>query len=531
MALISIPVAGTDVREVQLIDELSANAALAREIAAIASDGLVIVDAYLAGGGAGALFNFSLVCIPPESSSATPTIDPSAGLTTGVAVLAGTAPELERKIAAMVTILQAAEYLQIAKVEHAGAGAGALFCAVLLAAKIAPSPGGGGGTPSRIVWRPDGTGTAATWAEVMALITEPGMQIWVDQIGGVYDVPANATPYEMQNAYFESPIDAGITIHILDGATIQRLAGHEGTVILEGNGTVNPALILLEEATGAPVPYRMRGFASQLVNLGSVPMVSLPNGTIGLLIVDGPCFMLGTGASVFEQNGLALLVVSTNAEQTQPIGNGSVGGDVTAVQQLVQDGTYLQGAPTIPAFLGQFFNSAAGTSGGGGPTALRPVPFLFGAIPQGCRYWDTDQSTEVVWNGTDWQSTNEEVAAENALLVSLGAFTQVALTAAMPVQSGDDVLVQGSLEVDGTLAGEVVMEIVATPTVGPPVSVGTVTATLPATTKLAIAFAPRRVILAAGSWTFKLQASVNGGGSGDVPASTGHVYARCSPNN
>jgi hypothetical protein len=532
MALISIPVSGTVVREVQIVDELSANALLAREVAAIATAGLIIVDAYLSGGGAGALFNFSLVCVPAGTPSATPAIDPSAGLTTGVAVFAGSAVELARRIGVRVTQLQAAGFLQIAKVEHAGAGAGALFCAIILAAQIAPSPAAGGGAPARIIWRPDGTGTAATWADVMAQLTEPGMQIWVDQQGGVYEIPFASAPYEVQKAFFEAPIDAGITIDILDGGMVQNLAGLVGTVILRGNGTVNPALILLTVAPGAPIPFFLRGFACQLLNQGTVPMVALPSGSIGLVLSDGPNFMAaGAGAPVFEQTGLALLVISTNAAQTMVIGNNSVGGDITAVMQLVQDGTYLQGAPTIPAFLGQFFNSAEGTSGGGGPTALRPVPFLFGAIPQGCRYWDTDQSTEVVWNGTDWQSTNEEVAAENANLVTLGAFTQVALTTAMPVQSGDEVLVQASLEVDGTLAGEVVMEIVATPSVGPPVSVGSVTATLPATTKLVMAFAPRRVILAADSWTFKLQASVNGGGSGDVPASTGHVYARCSPNN
>jgi hypothetical protein len=136
MALISIAAAGSQILEAEGSDRSSWDAAIARLIATVAARTLAVVDAHLAGAGAGAVYVLALVCTPADAPDmATPFYDPNVAPLVGRSCLAGSWKELQAQIAAVQAELVAAGYLSIAKVEHAGAGAGALFAAVLLASK------------------------------------------------------------------------------------------------------------------------------------------------------------------------------------------------------------------------------------------------------------------------------------------------------------------------------------------------------------------------------------------------------------
>ncbi|MGH9746529.1 MAG: hypothetical protein ACRD59_10535, partial [Candidatus Acidiferrales bacterium] len=251
----------------------------------------------------------------------------------------------------------------------------------------------------RIVWRDDGTGTAKTWADVMALIAVlgPGCEIYVDQVAHVLEIPASATPYDMKFAHFFAPIGTVPLVHILDGAQLFDLAGTQDVPLSSFNSVrkaldFDPSLVVVPN-------FFVRGDFAGLFALGVAPVIEVEDGTDFLLTTNGGC-LFGDGVNpVVNLVGTSVLEIqcTNNTVQQQWFASSLVGPNTSNIN-ILNDGSFADFGPNFPTFLGLFTNNATSTDGGWGPSAFRPSA-TFIQRPLGVRYWDTELGRQIQWDG------------------------------------------------------------------------------------------------------------------------------------
>lgn len=278
----------------------------------------------------------------------------------------------------------------------------------------------------RVVWRDDGTGTATTWADVMAQIgTAPNTEIYVDQSGVLLQIPPGA--YNMRQAYFNAPEVNYPGVNVQDGAVLDDLQGVRGGVILIVNPTTGPALTFTNPppATGVQAFYIEK--SAQVSNLGTVPAVELAAGgpLFAMLLIMRDLGVVQGGAVWFNLTGGFTLgvVVTGNELGAMPISPNTISGDAASLLAVLQDGTWGATWPTFAGFAGSFINVARANDGGAGPTAFRPAGF-FAPILLGVRYYNTDTGTQEYWNGVSWVPISASltiVGSGTAIVPALGS--------------------------------------------------------------------------------------------------------------
>lgn len=260
--------------------------------------------------------------------------------------------------------------------------------------------GPGGGSAVFVWWRPDGTGDAVTWAEVLALVDgRPDATIYADQVGdGVYNITTG--PAALHGANFMSPLGSFIVITVADGAVLDELGGVFSTTLAFAS-TVLPPLTFSTAVESAVVRVYGEG---QLSNSGPAPLAVVDGSSaapvlafileLGGFLSGGPTALIANVINV----GACIVTVLGNQPNIVPLTDGSIGGDAGSFAQIVQDGSLPTPIPTTVLPLPGFSNLAIATDGGAGPTSFRPS----GNIPLGCRYYNTDTSTQEFWNGSAW---------------------------------------------------------------------------------------------------------------------------------
>ena len=271
----------------------------------------------------------------------------------------------------------------------------------------AAASAGGNGRPF-VWWRPDGTGTAKTWAEVMTKLGGlPDGIIYCDQVAEdnpVYVVDVGV--FNLREAFFQSPVlGDGIQITVPEGAVLDNLGGAIGRVQLQFSPTATQPLTfsrVVAEGGGGEAAIQL-SYEASLFNEGSIPLVVVSSTTLpgrGFLSIylDQGAQLIGSAtaliASVLDTGFLDLYVTNNNPRSSIPLSDQSVGGAATASVNFIHDGSIPLPIPTSVAPLPNPANLAMGTLGGVGPTAFRPSAPRIGTI-----YYDTDIATYIFWNG------------------------------------------------------------------------------------------------------------------------------------
>jgi len=277
----------------------------------------------------------------------------------------------------------------------------------MMAAAEGGGEGGGGGS---INWRPDGTGDATTWAEVMAFLAGAGYgeaTVLASQFGGVYSIPPSGTPYDMKGAVFKAPLGnaAGTIIDVADGAVLHDCQGVTGGTVLAFHCTAAPAMTFTDPGGGSPASFFVEEGAG-IVNLGTAPVMAIPAGVpmVVAALRSGSVGEIGgppQGPIVFA--GVGSFVICASMLGSTWIDGWLVndGVDPTANCVFQQDGSLRAPNPVNAGFAGSTFNVAFGNYGGSGPTAFRPSA-VFGPLSVGVLYYDTDLGGLIVWNGAAW---------------------------------------------------------------------------------------------------------------------------------
>lgn len=276
---------------------------------------------------------------------------------------------------------------------------------------VYPSRGrGNGGEGNIIAWRPDGTGDARTWHEVMMLlggILVPSViDVAPQPVGFDYHVPATTTPYLLRYATFSSRLAAPIVVvDVDDGAVLQDLSMVNGSVGLRFHSTAGDALAYTPTPSAPGVLTLQRN--GRLQNAGSVPVITAQTNS------GGPGFVLASFENGNIDSGSAPLVeIADNATAIfEVIGAFNTGGtaptdlfsgSASAQLWLFHDGTLIFPFTAQTSFFGTVNNIPLGCSPSGGPTALRPAPVL--PLSVGVSYFDTSIAPPrpIWWDGTQW---------------------------------------------------------------------------------------------------------------------------------
>ena len=263
-----------------------------------------------------------------------------------------------------------------------------------------------GGLGNVIAWRPDGSGSARTWADVMTIIRANVIPMLIDVTAPfTYEIPAATTPYDVNYGSFVSKLEAPMAIvDVLDGAVLKNLT----TVISMGlrfHPTTADALTY-SSVPGAPGILALQR-NGMLQNQGTVPILTAqPAG-------GGPGFVLASFENGGIQPGTAPLVAIANGALAifEVISAFNTGGTVPAnlfsgpvgsTLWLFHDGTLIFPFTPQPAFLGTLQNIPLGCSPSGGPTALRPIGL--GPLSVGVSYFDQGilPPRLITWDGTQW---------------------------------------------------------------------------------------------------------------------------------
>lgn len=246
-------------------------------------------------------------------------------------------------------------------------------------------------TSNEIVWRPDGTGTAVTWADVMTKVTvNRGPSIIVcDRPSGSLTIPAGT--YNLNGSGFFSNV-ANVFVSADDGVTLQNLTYVDGLTLTSNNSAAD----FLAYTTVEPA-IRFSNFA-EIDNEGSVPWLAAYAGNF-LLQLDNAA---DTASSWFiDLNSGNLTIKVLNAGPGPGYTNTLVTG--TGSVSLLHDGSGFNTAlivTSFPGLVGAYTNNPISLVGGAGPTSFRPS---IGAGNQGTTYYDTDTDQYLVWNGAAWK--------------------------------------------------------------------------------------------------------------------------------
>lgn len=258
-----------------------------------------------------------------------------------------------------------------------------------------------------IAWRPDGSGDAVTWGEVVKILNANVVPMVVDvsadQSG--YVVPPGE--YDFHGGGFSTTFGADRpVVDVQDGATFVDLSIVAGSVVLDFHPSGGPALLYTAPATGLPGVLSLQRNGT-IKNSGSVPLVNTGPS------LGGPGIVLAS----FEDGGIAagsapiLEIAAGSVASFLTIGSVNIGdvvpsslvsGPIGSSLWLVHDGTLSFPFPAQPAFLGSVLNLPLGCSPSGGPTALRPAPIF--PLSTGVSYFDTGivPPRTVWWDGGAW---------------------------------------------------------------------------------------------------------------------------------
>jgi hypothetical protein len=258
-----------------------------------------------------------------------------------------------------------------------------------------------------IAWRPDGSGDAVTWGDVVKILNANVVSMLVDvspeQSG--YVVPPGE--YDFRGGGFSAVFGASRSIiDVQDGASFIDLSVVAGSVVLDFHPTSAPALVYTASAIGLPGILSLQRNGT-IRNSGTVPLVrsdvslggpgivlaSFENG--GLAAGSAPILDIAAGAVA-----IFLTIGSVNIGDVVP--SSLVSGPIGSTLWLVHDGTLSFPFPAQPAFLGSISNLPLGCSPSGGPTALRPSPIF--PLATGVSYFDTGivPPRPVWWDGAAW---------------------------------------------------------------------------------------------------------------------------------
>lgn len=259
-----------------------------------------------------------------------------------------------------------------------------------------PGPPGPPGSPNLIVWRSDGTGTATTFADVMAVIdvTIGPCEILCDRLGDSLTIPNptvdpdNPTTYDLKGASLTFPYYSfGLlnpTVSCDDGVILRNLSkvygsgalyfGNSGTGVYGLSWNVNPHCVfgggLLLESDG-----------NYIIDIADS---SFP--PVEFMCVDGMIFY----GKIFGTSGGGSMKLRTYGK----VDWGTTDVFAAIGLDLVHDG----GCFPLAAFAGPTISNIPMTSDGGfGATALRPL-----TIRAGLLFFDTTTVQQLVYNGTIW---------------------------------------------------------------------------------------------------------------------------------
>lgn len=381
------------------------------------------------------------------------------------------------------------------------------------------------GAQPRIVWRSDGTGDAITWADVMAKLgTQIAVEIFSDQVLPL-DIPAGV--YDMNGAHFAGTFQ--VQINLEDGAQLANLdGGIVGGINLIGNANTIPHLTFpdqLGKNPGGPIVFPTSGFDGTISNLGSTPFFETPPpGIIYLFTInDGVFAFFESGGPIFSLVGGALIVIMVGVLQCS---NDTIAGDASSLIIFINEGNVQVPPPSFSAFLGTFSNAPIGTNGNAGPTEFRPTGLLE-PVPDGCRYFDTDERRQMYWDATNnaWRSPGSYVQADvngsQPPIVPAGSV--LATTAPIVLEYDTMVQVFATLNFAApqfpAVATTALLQVVAHGS-GPPVVIAAGSQFVPlGTPEVQITLCGQAIPLAADGYTFTLVAS------GAVSSSVGFVGA------
>lgn len=280
-------------------------------------------------------------------------------------------------------------------------GAGAATATVLSSALAAAKAAAGGGG-NAILWAPDGSGDATTWADVMRFIDKTPSPVTVYTRPGTKEIPAGT--YELNHAAIQqdTPVADYGTINVLDGALLRNLGSLGNSQRVESVSSA-PCLEFDLPSGGAPRILFLTPFGGGLQVAGASPMIVVPAGELFVIacLNGGGLNTSSPGVSPIQLGtGSGLLVVTQGFPPN--FGGDFVRGDATT---LLGYGHFGIGGP-YPApgsFAGTVLNAPLLTMGGSGPTATRPTG-LFGPLSLGTTYFDTDlvPPRPIWWDGTQW---------------------------------------------------------------------------------------------------------------------------------
>lgn len=263
------------------------------------------------------------------------------------------------------------------------------------------------GEGNLIAWRPDGSGDAAAWSDVVKILNANVVSMLVDvspeQSG--YVVPPGK--YDLRGGGFSTVFGASRTIiDVQDGATFVDLSVVAGSVVLDFHPTSGPALVYTDSPLGLPGILSLQRNGT-LRNSGTVPLVTSgpSTGGPGIVLASFENGGIAAGSAPImniEAGAVAIFLVIGAFNIGDVVPSSLVSGPLSASLWLVHDGSLSFPFPAQPAFLGSLLNLPLGCSPSGGPTALRPAPIF--PLSTGVSYFDTGivPPRTVWWDGAAW---------------------------------------------------------------------------------------------------------------------------------
>lgn len=273
-------------------------------------------------------------------------------------------------------------------------------------------------------WRPDGTGDATTWYDVMAVVNAHSgpVTIYCSQPTTYVIEPGPTEPavvWDMKGAYLvgkNGPHDS-MPVQIRRNATLHNLASVGGGARLQHSKQTGdpPALTFSPLAPGVAPVFVVRDGAElkSLSNATDMMFVTPPGEfylvfkDLGTAKADGPYPVVAAGPG--SQLKVVALTGGLSIDTVQPAN--WIGSDPAAFVGWVHDGSMAFPANFWTGYhpnnAGTNFNMPLGQCGGMGPTAFRPVDQAAAPNPSvGCMYLDTDLAAgagkPVWWNGSGW---------------------------------------------------------------------------------------------------------------------------------
>ena len=270
-----------------------------------------------------------------------------------------------------------------------------------------------GGSLSQVVWRPDGTGDAVSWFDVLALIgSTVGVRIVCDQFGGLYEIDQEGVS-NVRGAWLVCPLFVqAVTVHILDNCQVQELAGVNGGILLSCENNSAPALLVNFSAAAFYFGQLALFNGASITNLSTAfPAVQVGDGSLSVTLIvvlnRGASVVGGNPFPVFNalQSGVFFLATAVFG---QAVGPNSVAGDAPSVLVLISDGSLT--LDVWSAWFGVVAQIPFGQDGGNGPTNLRPSGF--GSVPLGNWFFDTQLRSPIYWNSFQEWNTLDVVGVD-----------------------------------------------------------------------------------------------------------------------